>query len=207
MNFNYGGDDRENFNAEAENGEPENGRGDGENFEKKKPWFLTPSVTVSKEYNSYRSGDSVFRETACENEGAFKGAMQLENEDPVTFYHRRRWEWGFARAQAKKSLGKSSRYMAAMLILYLFLTNFFAICFQFSFSEKVTEIAVTLVQYLLIAHALIILANIGQKHKVLSFFKKPNASRLYLVKWCVISLGATYAVSIIGNIFFAFVIV
>ena len=109
MDNNYGGDDRENFNAEAENGEPENGRGDGEDFEKKKPWFLTPSVTVSKEYNSYRSGESVFEETVRENEGAFRGAVQLENEDPVTFYHRRRWEWGFARVQAKKRLGKPRR--------------------------------------------------------------------------------------------------
>ncbi len=172
--------------------------------ENKKPWFLTPSVEVPKGYNPYRDGETVFEETVKKHPNAFKGANQLENESPAEFYYRRRWEWGFTRNEAKKSLGKSSRLIAAILILYLFLTNFFVLCFQGTLSGSALETVVTLLQYLAVAPALIILANIGCKHKTRTFFKKPQTSGFYIFKWCVIALGLTYAVSIVSNIFFSY---
>ncbi len=197
MYNNFGGGNRNGFDSEETN---ENVSG-----ENKKPWYLTPSVNVEKGYNPYRDGESVFADTVKRNSGAFKGAGQLENESPAEFYYRRGWEWGFARGEAKKSLGKSSRFMAAILILYLFLTNFFVICFQGVFSGSVLETVITAVQYLLIAPALIILANIGCKHKTQTFFRKPEASGFFIFKWCVISLGLTYAVSVVSNIFFSYI--
>lgn len=202
MDNNYGGDDRENFQPNGEGGGFENGRGDGDGSENKKPWFLTPTVTVPKEYNPYRDGESVFAETVKASEGAFRGAEQLGNEDPVTFYHRRRWEWGFARMQAKKRLGKSSEYVSALLIAYLFLINFFPLCLYFAFSETVVTVTMTVLQYVLIPMTILLLANIGQKHKVFTFFKKPKASWFFVLKWSVMALGLTYAVSMLSSLFF-----
>ncbi len=198
MDNNFGGgDNRDEFdNKETEERFSE---------EKKKPWYLTPSVTVEKGYNPYRDDESVFGETVKKHPGVFKGASQLENEAPIAYYYRRGYEWNFARSEAKKSLGRSSRFIAAILILYLFLTNFFVLCFQTSLSGGVLETVVTLLQYLLVYPALIILANIGCKHKTHTFFRKPQASKFYIFKWCVIGLGLTYAVSVVSNIFFAYV--
>ncbi len=198
MDNNFGGGgNRDEFNNEETN----------EIFseENKKPWYLTPSVTVEKGYNPYRDGESVFGETVKKHTGAFKGANRLEDETPAAFYYRRGWEWDFARNEAKKSLGKSSRFMAAILILYLFLTNFFVLCFQGALSGSALETVITALQYLVVAPALIILANIGCKHKTLTFFRKPEASGFFIFKWCVISLGLTYAVSIVSNILFSYI--
>ena len=185
----------------------QNGFGDGNTGgeENKKPWFLTPSVDVPKGYNPYRDGESVFEETIKAYPQVFKGAEKLENETPPMYYYRRRGEWGFARERAKKGLGKSSRYIAAILILYLVLTNFIAICIQWAVSGAVAEVLMTVAQYLLIAPALIILANIGLKHKTQSFFRKPQVSKFFIFKWSVMGLGITYAVSILGNIFFTLI--
>ena len=87
MDNNFGlGDDRDEFdNKETKEDFP---------LESKKPWYLTPSVTVEKGYNPYRDEKSVFEETANRCVGAFKGANQLDGESPEEFYYRRRWEWG-----------------------------------------------------------------------------------------------------------------
>ena len=192
------------FDGSEVNGNHPHGNGSASEGNKK-PWFLTPSVTVEKGYNPYRDGESVFGETVKKYKGVFKGAGQLENETPLDYYYRHGYEWSFARNEAKKSLGRSSRFIAAILILYLFLTNFFVLCFQGVLSEGALETVVTLLQYLVIAPALIILANIGCKHKTYTFFRKPQTSGFYIFKWCVIALGLTYAVSIVSNIFFTYV--
>lgn len=174
---------------------------DGESG-KDKPWFLKPSVTVEKGYDPYKDGESVFEETVKGRPEAFKGGDRLENESEEAFYYRRRNEWCFARAWAKRSLGRSSRYIAAILIAYIFLTNFLAICFRELFSDAVYDVVITAAQYFLIAPALIILATIGLKHKTRTFFRKPDVSAFFIFKWSVISLGATYAVAMAGNILF-----
>ena len=192
------------FDGSEVNGNHPHGNGSASEGNKK-PWFLTPSVTVEKGYNPYRDGESVFEETVKKYPGAFKGARQLENETPIAYYYRHGYEWSFARNEAKKSLGRSSRFIGAILILYLFLTNFFALCFGGVLSGGALETVLTLIQYFVIPPALIILANIGCKHKIHTFFRKPQASKFFIFKWCVIAFGLTYAVSIVGDIFFAYV--
>lgn len=171
---------------------------------KEKPWILKPSVTVEEGYNPYRDGESVFEETVKKYPGAFKGAEQLENEEAGAYYYRRRNEWFFSRTAAKRSLGRSSRYIAAILIAYIFLSNFLAVCLRGLFSDAVYDAVVNVSHYFFMAPALIILATVGLKHKTYTFFRKPNTSAFFIFKWSVISLGATYAVAIAGNILFGF---
>ena len=204
-----GGDESKGTGAEDGAYTEKSGMSEGGSFDgdgPQKPWYLTPSVEVPDGYNPYRDGETVFEETVKKHPHAFKGAGQLENEDVVTFYHRRRWEWGFARAEAKKSLGKSSMYIAGIILAYLFLINFFAICLQWAaFNDVISDILLAAWQYLFMSPALIILATIGQKNKFKTFFKKPQVSKFFIFKWCVIGLGITYAVGFLGNIFFALV--
>ena len=183
---------------------------DNENdFDKDKkderPWFLKPSVVVNKEYNPYRDGETVFEETIKKIPGAFIGSAPLPNERREYFYYRKNIEMNIARTEAQKGLRRSSCYIAVIILLYLFLTNFIALLTVFSFDLNGyinVDTVVTIIQYVFIAPAVIIIANIGQKHKVFNLFKKPEVSGFFIFKWCVISIGATYLVSFVGDIIF-----
>ncbi|MBE6610415.1 MAG: CPBP family intramembrane metalloprotease [Ruminococcaceae bacterium] len=176
----------------------------------KKNWLFEKDAIVPENYNPYREDRSVFKEIFEENPDAFAGNAPMPEETPENYSARIHREWLFARGKAASKLKKSSNLIALAVILYLALTNGIVIALSSmttieSFSLDTLNNIVMLLQYAFIFPAVIYVINIGQKHKTLTFFKKCEVSKLYIFKWSVISLGVTYLVALIGELFFSLI--
>ena len=108
----------------------------------------------------------------------FKGAERLENEDDGSYYFRRQREWIYARDGAKIGLRGSSGYISLIILLY------FAISYSLAAVEGVFSgflgSLVTFLQVLFVFPAVIIVANIGFKHKTKTLFAKPEVSKFFV---------------------------
>lgn len=177
----------------------------------KKSFLTTPSVTVPDGYNPYRDDLSLIKEVATDFPDALQGVNPLPNEDAFAHSGRLASEWKFIRSEAFKRLKKSALWMSLMLLMYLgiyYSISFFAsmLLSVLPADPIVTEIAnnvFSISMYALIFPAVIITANIGHKHKTYTFFKRPQVSKGFICKWCVIALGMTYFVSFVFQFIFS----
>lgn len=177
----------------------------------KKSFLSTPSVTIPDGYNPYRDDLSLIREIATDYPDALQGVKPLPNEDATAHSGRLVSEWRFLRSEAFKRLKKSALWMSLVLLMYLGIYYSISVFASMLISALpadplITEIANDLfgiAMYLLIFPAVIITANIGNRHKTYTFFQKPQVSRGFICKWCVIALGMTYFVSFVSQYIFS----
>ena len=177
----------------------------------KKSFLKTPSVTVPNGYNPYRDDLSVIKEVATDFPDALQGVEPLPSEDAFTHSVRLSAEWKFLRSEAFKRLKKSSLWMSLMILMYLGIYYSISILVSVLLSVLPAEPIITdiannvfsIAMYSFIFPAVIITANIGHRHKTYTFFKRPQVSKGFVCKWCVIALGMTYLVSFVFQFIFS----
>ena len=180
-------------------------------IKEKKSLLKTPSVTVPSGYNPYRDDISVIKEVASDFPDALQGVAPLPNEDAFAHSVRLASEWKFLRSNAFKKLKKSSLWMSLALLMYLGIYYSISIFASMLLSALPADLVITdvynnvlsIAMYVLIFPAVIITANIGHKHKTYTFFQKPQVSKGFVCKWCVIALGMTYLVSFVFQFIFS----
>lgn len=177
----------------------------------KKSLLKTPSVTVPDGYNPYRDDLSVIKEIAADYPNALQGVAPLPSEDAFTHTLRLNAEWKFLRSESFKRLKKSALWMSLAILMYLgiyhtvgYLANIILSVLPsdpviIDIFENVLIIAI----YVLVFPAVIITANIGNKHKTYTFFQKPQVSKGFTCKWCVIALGIAYFISFVFQYIFS----
>lgn len=178
--------------------------------EKKRSWLFEKDADVPENYNPYREDRSVFKEIYEENPDAFEGNAPKQEESPEAYATRINKEWHFARKKASAKLKKSSTLIALTVLLYLALSNGIVIALSTltlieSFSLDILNNIVMFLQYAFMFPAVIYVINVGRKHKTKTFFQKCEVSKLYIFKWSVISLGVTYLVALLGDLFFSLI--
>lgn len=173
-------------------------------------WYKKPSVTVPKGYNPYRDDLSVYAEVKRESRGAVKGPEPLDGETIQAYNSRCYFEWDYSRSAAKKKLTKSTNYLGLVLLLEFLLSLAISVIISVpmiggkatpEILNVLNNIAMIL-QFCMLYPVLILTANIGQKHKMRTFFHKPQMSVLSIIKWAVAALGLTYIVSFIFEFIF-----
>ena len=161
----------------------------------------------SAKHNAYRNEPSAASEVKRRFPMFFKGAEPLPGETPELNYARKEYERGIIASESKGLLGKSANKLSLLLLLYgaIFMVLSFTIPIIFQYFDVLsTDLGYTLyiaVMYILIYPAtfplLTYLGNLDETHKVKTFFKKPQCSPSYILKWAVIITGLAYAVNIV----------
>ncbi len=185
---------------------------------KKQSWLTAPDIKPDKNYNPYRDGHSVFREIYETSPQNFKGSEQLETETELQYAYRKRAEYSYAKSESKRKLTEVSNFSALLALMFVVLglaiqiTVIFIIgpisasmndAQYFDFINKLNYILIA-IQYITIFPLIFLVGTVGRKNKIRTFFKKPETSAAFTLRWCVISIGATYIVSMIFDALFSF---
>ncbi len=175
-----------------------------------KPWFKTADIKPEPGYNPYRDDFSLFQEIREEYPRAYLGAQPLPEETESVYKNRKRVEYLFTKSAAKKKLKTSSGFISLLCLIFVVVGFVVATAASMIFANitegateerynelyKILNYSLNAFQYLFIFPLIFFIGTVGQKAKCKTFFQKPKTSPVFTFRWCIISLGVTYIVSI-----------
>ncbi len=179
----------------------------------------TPNVPLprpepSPTHNAYRDEPSAMSEAVRKKHFLLKGTRPLDGEPPHVYNGRMIHESRLLREENISGFKSSATKISLLLLLYIVIfqtVNLMVpeIAYAFGLLDDPNSISYTvfvIILYLLIYPVtfpvVIYLGNIGETHKIKTYFKKPQCSPVYILKWFVIGAGCSYIINIVFNIFF-----
>ncbi|MBQ9115945.1 MAG: CPBP family intramembrane metalloprotease [Clostridia bacterium] len=180
------------------------------------PNAVDPSAPIPKPkkppkgHNAFRNELSAASEVKRNYPALFEGDDPLPGETPLAYGERREKERNNVKTHSKELLRKSATKLSLLLLLFATMFMVFTQVFPFIL-EKLGISALpdgqtiyTAIIYLLVypvSFSLIIyLGNMGETHRVGTFLRKPKCSPLFVLKWFVILVGASYTISLLYDI-------
>ncbi len=184
---------------------------------KKASWVTSPDVKPEKGYNPYREDFSVFREIYNECPQNFRGSSPLEGETELQYSYRKRAEYTYTKQKTKQKLKDASSFASLLALIFVVIglaIQIIAVLFISTLTESMTEVqyndfidvlnyVLMAIQYIAIFPLIFLVGTVGRKNKCRTFFQKPKTSSMFTFRWCVISLGSTYIISILFDMIFS----
>ncbi len=184
----------------------------------KRHWVSTPDIKPEKGYNPYRDDFSAFKEIYKSAPQNFKGTEPLEGENEFMYHSRRRAEYAYTKHESKRRLSEASNFSALLSLIFvvfglaiqitamLLIGPMSASMNEAQYGELINVMNYVLmaIQYLTIFPLIFLVGTVGRKNKCRTFFQKPRVSGAFIFRWCVISLGVTYIVSMLFDSIFSF---
>ncbi len=177
-------------------------------------WITSPDIRPEKGYNPYRNDFSVFQDIYEAAPESFKGSAPLEDETELQFHYRRQAEFNYTKKEAKRKLTNISSFCAMLVMIFVVLGIAIQIPVSFILSTMteaqyldlidILNYALMAVQYFITFPLIFLIGSLGRKNKYYTFFRKPKTSSAFTFRWCIISLGVVYIVSILFEMIFSF---
>ena len=157
------------------------------------PWYLQSDIKPPKDYNPYEDVQSLPKASTPQN------VIRFPWETPDIYEFRRKQQEldGKRRAQGKLKGIINEAFFPIMLILLLMNAFSSAVLMIYGFIPD--GIYQTLYNvHLVLSYALLFpvaffVYSVGKNCKTYTFFKKPQASKFYVLRWSVIIFGVTHA--------------
>ena len=176
------------------------------------PQLPLPREQASPSHNAYRDEPSAMSEAVRKKHFLLKGTRPLDGEPPHVYNSRMVHEYRLLHAENVSGFKASATKISLLLLLYIIIFQTVSITVPeiaraFGLLDDPNSIAYTvfiIILYLLIYPVtfpiVIYLGNLGETHKVKTYFQKPQCSPVYILKWFVIGAGCSYIVNIVFNI-------
>ncbi len=183
---------------------------------KRNSWIFSKEPKPEKGYNPYREDMSVFKDIYEKNPKAYRGAEPLEGETEMYYRARRQMEYSYTNNVARGMLKNAGGFISLLALLFILLAYGIQIPVLIGLSgytptmspeqsEKLIDIlnyAIMTLQYVAFFPLIFFVGTVGYKNKIRTYFQKPQVSGMFIFRWSIICLGATYIVSIIfDNLF------
>lgn len=173
-----------------------------ENNGTKAPWYLQPDIKPPRDYNPYDE------QSSSEPEDKPQEIKRLPWETPDLFEYRRTCEEYNAKKRAKDRLRKIINEAFFPVLLTLLMMNAFSSAFVMLdgfIPAKVYQIIYNIhlvFSYVALFPVTFFIYSVGKKCKTYTFFKRPDASKFYVLRWTVMIFGVTHAVATLFHYLF-----
>ncbi len=169
----------------------------------KTPWYLTPDIKPSKDYNPYTDAKCDAPPKTTEE------PPRLPWETYEMYENKKRYALATEKIRLTTERKRAVNEAFFPLLLTLLMINAFASSFYLLdgfIPDKIYSLLCNIQQmlcYVAIFPVTFYICSVGKNCKTYTFFQKPTASKAYIARWSVIIFGITHLVATLFDLLFA----